>query len=82
MSGAEIQAHISKLRLKKREEEARANGPHEEDWWLDPEHPERLYLLHDVLWEKSANDSEDGKGNKVYIKERCPRYKKLLAEIE
>ena len=82
MSGAEIQAHISKLRLKKREEEARANGPHEDDWWLDAEHPERLYLLHDVLRERLANDSEDGKGNRVYIKERCPRYKALQAEIE
>ena len=75
MSQLEFCELNSKLRLKKAEEHARESGPHEETWWFDSSHPERLHLLYDVIWEKTLQkDSEDGKGNKVYIKERCSRF--------
>ena len=57
-------------------------GPHDESWWDSPEHPERQNLLYDVLWERMIEDSEDGKGNQVYIKERCHRYKQYVADLE
>ena len=65
----------SKLRLKKHENAAREAGPHETTCWYDKEHPERLHLLIDIIGERMSEDSEDPKGNKVYKKERCPRFK-------
>lgn len=42
-----------------------------------------MNLLENILWERiQGDDSEDGKGNKVYIKERCPLYKQLIQDIE
>ena len=47
-----------------------------------PDHPEREHLLRDVLWERlREEDSENGKGEKVFIKERCPHYKELLKDV-
>lgn len=58
-------------------------GPHEQDWWTDASHPERQELLTDYIWERDeGNDSEDEKGNKVYVKERCPMFHTLMGEIE
>ena len=40
-------------------------------------------LLQRVLKERAfEEDSENDKGEKVYIKERCKQYNQLLAEIE
>ena len=39
-------------------------------------------MLIDVIGERMSDDSEDPKGKKRYIKERCPLFKKYMAEIE
>ena len=41
MSTSQVNQHLSKLRSKRSQEEARESGPHEESWWFMPEHPER-----------------------------------------
>ena len=78
MSKNDWNRHFSKLKVRQNEEEARESGPNAYSWWFSEKHPERLYLLQDVLGERLKEDSEDAKGEKVYIKERCPRYADYL----
>ena len=35
-----------------------------------------------MLWEPLRADSEDEKGNKIYLKERCPHYRQLMMDVE
>jgi hypothetical protein len=44
---------------------------HEHQWWFDSQFPERADLLYRVMKERE-NDSENGLGKKVYVKEKCP----------
>ena len=83
MTEQDFRALASKLRMQKVDQQAQEAGPHEETWWFDQGHPERLHLLYDVIWEKTLQkESEDGKGNKVYIKERCERFKQYIEDLE
>ena len=82
MSKAEVEAHMSKLKSRRNQEVVRENGPHEESWWYDTKHPERLEMLVDIVGERMKEDSENGKGEKLYIKERCYLYERYQRDIE
>ena len=67
---------MTKRRMQRRQEGIKEAGPHDRTWWKDVKHPERQALLRDVIWERDEmSDSEDEKGKKLYVKERCPMYK-------
>ena len=71
------------MRLERVKEGAAEHGAHPRDWWGDEDHRERGHLLYAVIGEKlPADESEDEKGGKLYRKERCPKYRKLMQEVE
>ena len=60
---------------------ANKQNHHPAEWWLDREYPERAKFLTEVCLERD-DDSEDGYGKKVYIKERCPKFQAYQETIE
>ena len=56
-------------------------GAYPKEWWEDADHPNRKKFLAEVMQERQeAEESEDGMGNPLYIKERCKNYKMLQEE--
>ena len=82
MSKDDLDIHMSRMKMKRTQDAAKENGPHEESWWYDKKHPERLYMLEKVLGERMKDDSEMAKGDKRYIKERCWLYERYMKDIE
>ena len=83
MTKADWERVMSKSRLQRVKEGAAEHGAHPREWWGDQKHPERSHLLHAVIGEKHPDDeSEDEKGGKLYRRERCPKYRKLMQEVE
>ena len=75
MTQTEKDRLVFDIRMKRNKAQVIKDGPHEASWWTDVDHPERMALVTEVIGERDpADESEDEKGNKIYVKERCPKF--------